>query len=458
MMINLTIKKKLLLYHSFIQTIVLIVFSFSLYKALEISTVDKLEATLKVIVLDVTDDILEKNKITDNILDEEKEYKFEPLYIRILDNKTHEKIIQTENFPNNIEHDDKYLNNLKEDIVTFEKQNNYLVSRIKIDFHGEKVVIIEVVTTKEILTSTLENLLYILSFILPIILIFAVIGGNFIIYKSFLPIENILDELKQINANDLSARLKTTNTKDEIYQLINEVNNLLSRLENSFERISQFSSDASHELKTPLTIIKGEIEVALRKERSVNEYKEALTTSLNEICVIEQTINDLLFLAKNEKDLIIDKQEEFYLDELTDESINELKNFAKLHKVEVTLEVKDSLELLGFPNLLKIAIKNALKNAIQFSNENSKVIIKIFKKDDFLNISIQDFGIGIAKEEQNKIFEKFYRTDKSRNKNSGGTGLGMSILKKIIDIHKAEINIKSIENQGTTISFSFHIK
>lgn len=457
-MINLSIKKKLLIHSFLIQTIILLIFSFSLYKALEISTTDKLEATLKVIILDVTDDLLENKQISQTLLNEEKEYKFEPLYIRILDNKTHEKIIQTENFPNNIEHDDKYLNNLKEDIVTFEKQNNYLVSRIKIDFHGEKVVIIEVVTTKEILTSTLENLLYILSFILPIILIFAVIGGNFIIYKSFLPIENILDELKQINANDLSARLKTTNTKDEIYQLINEVNNLLSRLENSFERISQFSSDASHELKTPLTIIKGEIEVALRKERSVNEYKEALTTSLNEICVIEQTINDLLFLAKNEKDLIIDKQEEFYLDELTDESINELKNFAKLHKVEVTLEVKDSLELLGFPNLLKIAIKNALKNAIQFSNENSKVIIKIFKKDDFLNISIQDFGIGIAKEEQNKIFEKFYRTDKSRNKNSGGTGLGMSILKKIIDIHKAEINIKSIENQGTTISFSFHIK
>ena len=458
MKINLSIKKKLLIHSFLIQTIILLIFSFSLYKALEISTTDKLEATLKVIILDVTDDLLENKQISQTLLNEEKEYKFEPLYIRILDNKTHEKIIQTENFPNNIEHDDKYLNNLKEDIVTFEKQNNYLVSRIKIDFHGEKVVIIEVVTTKEILTSTLENLLYILSFILPIILIFAVIGGNFIIYKSFLPIENILDELKQINANDLSARLKTTNTKDEIYQLVNEVNNLLSRLENSFERISQFSSDASHELKTPLTIIKGEIEVALRKERSVNEYKEALTTSLNEICVIEQTINDLLFLAKNEKDLIIDKQEEFYLDELTDESINELKNFAKLHKVEVTLEVKDSLELLGFPNLLKIAIKNALKNAIQFSNENSKVIIKIFKKDDFLNISIQDFGIGIAKEEQNKIFEKFYRTDKSRNKNSGGTGLGMSILKKIIDIHKAEINIKSIENQGTTISFSFHIK
>jgi len=457
-MINLTIKKKLLLYHSFIQTIVLIVFSFSLYKALEISTVDKLEATLKVIVLDVTDDILEKNKITDNILDEEKEYKFEPLYIRILDNKTHEKITQTDNFPNNIEHNDNYLNNLKENVITFEEQNNYFVSRIKIDFHGEKTIIIEAVTTKDILTSTLENLLYILCFILPIILIFAVIGGNFVIYKSFLPIENILVELKQINANDLSARLQTTKSKDEINQLINEVNNLLSRLENSFERISQFSSDASHELKTPLTIIKGEIEVTLRKDRTIDEYKQSLKTSLDEILGIEQTINDLLFLAKNEQDLIIDKQEEFYLDELSDEAINELKNFAKLHKVEVTLEVEDSLELIGFPNLLKIAIKNVLKNAIQFSNENSKVIIKIFRENDFLNISIQDFGIGIPLNEQKKIFEKFYRTDKSRSKNSGGTGLGMSIMKKIVDIHKGRISLISQENIGTTITLSFKLK
>ncbi|WP_228256144.1 histidine kinase dimerization/phospho-acceptor domain-containing protein [Aliarcobacter butzleri] len=357
MKINLSIKKKLLFYSFFIQTIILVIFSFSLYKALEISTVDKLEATLKVIVLDITDDVLERKKITDNILDEEKEYNFEPLYIRILDAKTHKEIIKTDNFPNNIDHNDDYLDKLKENIITFEEQHSYFVSRIKIDFHAEQSIIIEAVTTKDILTSTLENLLYILGFILPIILIFAIIGGNFVIYKSFLPIENILVELKQINANDLSARLKTTNTKDEIFYLINEINSLLSRLENSFERISQFSSDASHELKTPLTIIKGEMEVTLRKDRTINEYKEALKTSLEEISGIEQTINDLLFLAKNEQELIVDKQEEFYLDELADEAINELKNFAKLHKIKMSLIVEDSLEMKGFASLLKIAIK-----------------------------------------------------------------------------------------------------
>ena len=452
---NLSIKKKLLIHSFFIQLIILTIFSYSLYKALEISTVDKFQATLKVIILDVTDDVKEKEKIGDVVLDENKEYNFEPLYIRILDNKNHQKIIETPNFPSNIEHDDNYLNALKENIITFEEQPNYLVSRIKIDFNSNQKIIIEVATTKEMLWANLENLLYILSFIVPIILIFSIIGGNFIIYKSFAPIEKILSELKNISANDLSARLNTSNNKDEINQLITEINNLLIRLESSFERISQFSSDASHELKTPLTIIKGELEIALRKDRNIDEYKQSLKTSLEEVIVIEQTINDLLFLAKNEKDLITNKMDLLYFDEIIDESINEIKNFADLHQVKINFELVDTIEFKGYSNLLKIAIKNILKNAIQFSHKDSQIIVKSYKKGNTFNISIQDFGIGIPLNEQEKIFEKFYRTDKSRNKNSGGTGLGMSIVKKIIDIHKGSIKIESLENIGTTVTISF---
>ena len=452
---NLSIKKKLLIYSFFIQLIILSIFSFSLYKAIEISTLDKFQATLKVIILDVTDDLKEKETISDAVLNEEKEYNFEPLYIRILDNNTHKKIIQTTNFPEDIENDDIYLNKLKENIITFEEQNNYLLSRIKIDFNNSQKVIIEVATNKDMLWSHLDNLLYILSFIIPIVLIFAIIGGNFLIYKSFTPIEKVLEELKNITATDLSARLKSSNNQDEINELITEINNLLRRLESSFERISQFSSDASHELKTPLTIIKGEIEIALRKDRNIEEYKQSLKTSLDEVIVIEKTINDLLFLAKNEKDLILENMEVLYFDEIIDESINEVKNFAKLNNIKIKFDLIETSEFHGYSNLLKIAIKNILKNAIQFSHNNSEIIVKSYKEKDFFNISIQDFGIGIPLNEQEKIFEKFYRTDKSRSKNSGGTGLGMSIVKKIIHIHKGYIKVESIENIGTTIFISF---
>ncbi len=452
---NLSIKKKLLIYSFFIQLIILAIFSFSLYKALEISTLDRFQATLKVIILDVTDDLKEKEKVTDARLDEEKEYKFEPLFIRILDAKNYETLIQTYNFPKNIEHNEKYLNELKENIITFEEQNNYLVSRIKITFSPSQKVIVEVATTKDMLGASLENLLYILSFIVPIVLIFSIIGGNFLIYKSFAPIEKVLEELKNITATDLSARLKNSTNQDEINELITEINNLLGRLESSFERISQFSSDASHELKTPLTIIKGEMEIALRKDRNIEEYKQSLKTSLDEVIVIEETINDLLFLAKNEKDLILKNMEVLYFDEIIDESINEVKNFAKLNNIKIKFDLIETSEFQGYSNLLKIAIKNILKNAIQFSHNNSQIIVKSYKEEGFFNISIQDFGIGIPFNEQEKIFEKFYRTDKSRSKNSGGTGLGMSIVKKIINIHKGNIKIESIENIGTTIFISF---
>ena len=456
MTINLSIKKKLLIYSFFIQLIVLAIFSYSLYKSLGVSTLDKFQSTLKVIILDVTDDLIGKENITDTALDEGKEYHFDPLFIRFLDAKTHEKIMQTSNFPDNLKQNDVYLDRLKDNIITFQEQNHYLISRIKIDFKDSQKIIIEVATTKDLFWASLDNLLYILSFIIPIVLIFSIIGGNFIIYKSFAPIEKVLEELKNINASDLSERLHNSNHKDEINQLVTEINNLLSRLESSFERISQFSSDASHELKTPLTIIKGELEIALRKERSANEYKQSLQTSLGEVIVIEETINDLLFLAKNEKDLITSNMEEvLYFDEIIDESINEMKNFAILNQIEIKFEMLDTIEFKGYSNLLKIAIKNLLKNAIQYSNPNSIIIIKSYKKDEFFNIDIQDFGIGIASNEQEKIFEKFYRTDKSRNKNSGGTGLGMSIVKKIIDIHRGFIKVESLENIGTTISISF---
>jgi signal transduction histidine kinase len=457
---NLSIKKRLLIYSFFIQVIILVIFSFSIYKALELSTIDRYQATLKVILLDIVDDLKEKKNLFDNVLDEEKEYNFEPLYIRILDNSnSHKKIMQTSNFPNDLQSTNEYLDALKDDIITFQEQDIYLINRIKINFNSSLKIIVEIATTKDMLWTTLENLLYILCFIVPIVLIFAVIGGNFLIYKSFSPIEKVLEELKNITAIDLTARLKSTKNQDEINQLINEINNLLERLESSFERISQFSSDASHELKTPLTIIKGEIEIALRKDRSIDEYKQTLTTSLEEVILIEQTINDLLFLAKNEKDIISnDMQTLTYFDEIIDESINEVKNFAKIHQIKVKFELIDTIEVKGYSNLLKIAIKNILKNAIQFSHENSEVLVKSYKENGLFNISIQDFGIGIEEKEKEKIFEKFYRTDKSRNKNSGGTGLGMSIVKKIIDIHKAEVTIKSKENLGTTIILSFKNK
>jgi len=450
-----SIKKKLLFYNFLIQAFILFVFSFSLYKALEISTLDKLQSTLKVITLDVADDILDHNQESiQQAFDEEKEYKFEPLYIRVIKLENSIKVVTSQNFPYTISENLNSLKKLQEDTIAFELQKEFIISRLKFMINKSSYVL-EIATNKQRLNSTLENLLYILFFIVPIILIFSTIAGYFLIYKSFLPGEKILQELRNINVKELSKRLHTNNNPhDEIDLLANEINSLLQRLEISFEKISQFTSDASHELKTPLTIIRGEIEIALRKDRDTKEYKETLNSCLDEIYVIQQTVDDLLFLAKmDEKNDL--SQELIYLDEITLEATKELENYANTKEIKFTLQIKNTMELEGYSKLLKIAIKNIIKNSISFSNENSKIIVSNYLQDDEKIISVQDFGIGIPKVEQEKIFEKFYRTDKSRNKNLGGTGLGLSICKKIVDMHKGKIEIESEENKGTTIKFIF---
>ena len=144
-----------------------------------------------------------------------------------------------------------------------------------------------------------------------------------------------------------------------------------------------------------------------------------------------------------------------YSDEITLEAIKEMKNFAYLKHIYIHVQIEKSVVLNAYSTLLKVALKNIIKNAITFSHENQKVIIKTFCNDDTFSISVQDFGIGIAKNEQEKIFEKFYRTDKSRNKESGGSGLGMAIAEKIIQLHQGKIYLESKENQGTIIILEF---
>lgn len=448
-----TIKSKLLFSTLIIQAFTLIFFSYGLYKLLESSTYEKIQSNMKIITLDIMDDIAEHKKLLENIdLEEAEEFKIKPLYVRIIEPNSLKPVVSTR-FPKSLKLDKKNFEDLELEDIKIERENGYVISRSKIKFKNKIELVIEIATTQEVLNTALDNLLSILLMIVPIIFLISIIGTIMLLNKSFQPIKNILNDLQNIQATNLSQRIKFNDSNDEIDNLSKEINNLLDRLESSFEKVKQFSSDASHELKTPLTIIRGEIEIALKKERTQEEYKEVLNIALNEVLVIQQTINDLLFLSKEEHEN--KEREDVYLDEVSIDAIIELKSFALTKKVTLETDIKQALQIKGFANLIKIAVKNILKNAIEFSYENSKVIVSNYKEENKCIIEISDSGIGISKDEQNKVFDKFYRTDKSRNKNSGGTGLGMAICKKIIQMHNGIIHIESKENIGTTIKLEF---
>ena len=448
---NISIKRRLLIFNIIIQTFILVVLSVSIYKTLHLSTLDKMQTSLKVIILDIVDDIIEhQDEFKQLVFNEEMEYKFKPLYIRLVDKNS--QVVNSTTFPKNIP---ARFNKIDMNTISFQEFENYILGEIKFIILKNEYVL-QVATDYKILNETMEDLFYILIFLVPIILIFAIAGGYFLVYKAFSPIEKILSNLKEINSSTLSKRLVVSNNNDEINMLSSEINSLLERLETSFEKINQFSSDASHELKTPLTIIRGEIEIALRKDRQQEEYKKSLQSCLDEVLIIQQTIDDLLYLAKNQNTQII-KDEIIYMDEVTFEAVKELKAFAKMKHIDIKTEIISTSQINGHSELIKIAIKNILKNAIVYSHENSEVTVKNYIKDNSLAVSIIDTGIGIPKKEQKKIFEKFYRTDKSRNKESGGTGLGMAIVEKIIKQHNAKIELISEEKLGTTVNIFFKI-
>ncbi len=430
-------------------------FGYILYNSLKQTTINELKSTLKIIILDIKDDISEHNKIEDVELDENKEFDFEALYIKVIKinsaNNSIEEIKSTK-FPQELINKKEYLLNLELDNISFESKADYLIAYLKIEYKND-LYVIEVTTKQEKLNSIVTNFIYILLLATPLVLIISIILGNYIITKSFYPIDNLLYQIKQIKGDNISKRINIKNSKDEIDLISIEINKLLQRMDDYFHKIEQFNYDVSHELKTPLTIIRGELEVLLRKERPIDEYKHSINESLQEILSLQKLIDDLLFLAKvDTTDTIF---EEIYLDELLLTSIKDMEKTALLKHCTLNYNIKDAITVSGNETLLKILLKNIIENAIFYSKENSDINITLSRKNNDKLIEIEDFGLGMTQEEIDKIYDKFYKSDKSRSQNPQSSGLGMSIVKNIAQIHHIKTDIQSQKNKGTKITLTF---
>jgi len=450
-----SIKKQLLKYYLIVQIVILTLFGYILYNSLKQTTLNELQSTLKVIILDIKDDISEHNRIEDIELDENKEFDFETLYMKVLkidsQNNSIEEIKSTK-YPKELSINKEYLLKLKLDSIAFEYKSNYIIGYLKIEYKKD-LYILEVTTKQEKLNSIVENFIYILLLATPLVLIISIILGNYIITKSFHPIDDLLYQIKQIKGESLSKRIHIKHSKDEIDLISIEVNKLLQRMDDYFHKIEQFNHDVSHELKTPLTIIRGELEVLLRKERSYDEYKHSINESLQEILSLQKLIDDLLFLAK--VDTTATTFEEIYLDELLLNTTKEMEKTAHLKNCTLNCTIKDAITINANETLIKIVLKNIIENAVFYSNENSNVNINLSKQNNKKTLVIEDFGIGMTKEELSNIYDKFYKSDKSRSLNPQSSGLGMSIVKNIATIHHINIDLQSKKDKGTKITLIF---
>ena len=230
---------------------------------------------------------------------------------------------------------------------------------------------------------------------------------------------------------------------------------MLNRIENAIDREKQFTADASHELRTPLAVIKGTMEVLIRKPRNEEEYKEKIRFCVNEVDRLNRMIDQLLLLARFENQKQNVKQESIYLNALILDNLARFSEKSELKKLKIKTYFTEDFYIQSDTYLVSIIISNLISNALKYSNDRGEVNLHLHKQQNEIIFTIEDHGVGISEQNLNKIFNSFYRSDVSNHPEIKGTGLGLSIVKRLSDLLNIKILVDSKLNQGTKFSVIF---
>jgi signal transduction histidine kinase len=255
---------------------------------------------------------------------------------------------------------------------------------------------------------------------------------------------------RRIGAESLHERLLVEGAQDEIGRLAATFNEMIERLEKSFEQVRQFTGDASHELKTPLTVIQGEVEVALRTETTIEGFKEVLVSALEEIGRMNNIVTNLLDLAKADVDGLSATKEPVRFDNVVMDSYELLEKVAADKGLKIDILKNDQVTVMGDSLRLGQLVFNLLDNAIKYTEgDEGNINISLTLEEGHAKLVVKDSGIGIPPQEIAHIFDRFYMVDKARSREAGGTGLGLNICKVIVDSINGTITAKSEPGRGS---------
>jgi len=284
------------------------------------------------------------------------------------------------------------------------------------------------------------------------LMVISALGGFLIAKKALNPVKEISATIDRISETNLSERVNIKDIPDELKQLATSFNRTFDRLEKAFNRQKQFIADASHELKTPLSVILTQGEVVLRRQRSAEEYEKAIKTIIATAKMMSQIVQKLLVLARLNTDKIELKFENIDLAEITRESVKLLKPLAEQRSIKINISGDKKPTVFGDKALLLELFTNLIDNAVKYNVSHGEINILFKEEKDFVVTEIRDTGIGIPEKDLDKVFERFYRVDNVYSKEVGGLGLGLSICKEIVNLHGGKIEIKSRIGEGTTVS------
>ena len=302
-----------------------------------------------------------------------------------------------------------------------------------------------------------------------IIILLSSVCTYFLTKKALTPLQKLTSEVSQIQAQNLSTQLEVPNSKDEIAQLTSSFNEMLTRLDNAFSTQKQFSANAAHELRTPLAVLQTNLEVFEKKqEPEMVEYQQLFTMIKEQTARLSQLVGTLLDMTNLKS---VPRTDHVSLEELVDEVFCDLDPDAE--KAGISIHFDDSssqdlytdvhtpdasalnnniLNITGSYVLLYRAVYNLVENAIKYNRPNGSVTVSVKEKNGQAMILVKDTGIGISPENQKKIFDPFFRVDKSRSRAMGGAGLGLALVDSIAKEHGGTVNVLESSETGSTIA------
>jgi two-component system OmpR family sensor kinase len=326
---------------------------------------------------------------------------------------------------------------------------------------NEKMVgIVQVGSSLEGVEEALQQLLLILLIAVPAALLIASAGGLFLANKALRPVDAITQIARRIGSGDLSQRIRIKRVNDELGRLASTFNEMIAKLEKSFRQVKRFTADASHELKTPLTILRGEVEVGLKKKRGLKEYERILTSNLEEINRMSRIVEDLLTLSRADMGELTMEREEIELSALAREVWQDLQLLAKKKRIQLKFMDNGFTRVEGDPLFLRQLILNLTENGLKYTPAGGEVAVRVKGDRDqgVVRLLVTDTGVGIPQKDLKRIFDRFFRVDAARSRETGGTGLGLSICQWIAQAHEGKISVESKVGKGSTFTVILPMK
>ncbi len=370
------------------------------------------------------------------------------------------QLYNNDNSPVFVKETKKYWNNeilariRKEKYMQFAMGQRQIVGIYYLDNQGDFVILVS--SINEDFLKQRNEMIRVMAMVFLLVTAGLFLAGRWFADRALSPINKVIRQMKQIRANNLHLRVNEGKGKDEITQLAKSFNDLLENLENAFELQKTYVANASHELRTPITSIIGEVEVALQKARNEEEYKKVLHSVLVSGEELKNTVSSLMELAQVDMEYTKPSLTPVNIDELVWQLQEEWNKKIGENSFIVTIsnlpEDQSLTTIQANASLLNIALNNVISNAFKFSS-NEPVACDLYADENLIQLKISDHGIGIPEESLTKIFTSFYRADNSTA--FPGNGIGLYIVHKIIKLFKGDVLIESIVNKGTTVTIKF---